>query len=108
MENKKESKILRATIYCETVTFYESGDYSLTSEITEEIEAEDFQDLLSSIQGAYVSWCEWSSSDPRNGDWLVSESEIDMHTGDYEIYTLHFEEVLTDTQIKRITKALNL
>ena len=100
---------MNAIIYCETISQdTQSGDYFSECEIHLEIEGDDFEDLLHSIKNAYICWLEWSSSDPRNGDWLVSESEIDMHTGDYEIYTLHFEEVLTDTQIKRITKALNL
>lgn len=108
MENKKENKILKAKVYCETVSFDESGDYSIEYEFIEEIKADDFENLLSSIQGAYVSWCEWSSSDPRIGDWLVSESQMDMYSGVYESYTCHFEEKLTHEQINCITKALKI
>ena len=108
MENKKENKILKAKIYCESVQFDESGDYSISYEFDDEIEADDFEELVEILKQASISWLEWSSSHPRIGVWLVSESQMNLHTGVYESYTCHFEEKLTHEQINCITKALKL
>jgi len=100
---------MNAIIYCETISRdIESGDYFSECEIHLEIEGDGFEDLLQSIKNAYICWLEWSSSAPSGGDWLVSESEMDIYSGEYTSYTCHFGQELTKGQVSRITAALKL
>lgn len=70
------------------------------------------EELLREV-GSVASWVEWSSSNPNpEHDWLVSDSEQDMHTGAYKSYSLWImrgdKKPLSKEEMIFISKALGL
>ena len=59
-----------------------------------------------------ASWSEWSSNRPGPRDWITSESEMDMHSGDRTNNSLFIKRKdkvpLSDEEIRYITKELRL
>lgn len=72
---------------------------------------DDLEDLVRSVANKHT-WIEWSSIPAQSGDWINSEVDTDMHTGNDTSYSLFIEHAdgtpLNDEEIKFVSKALRI
>ncbi len=75
---------------------------------------EDLEDLVSDRDIEYKQWMGWSSSPVISvpSDWLISDIEEDMRSGEKTEYNLHIKrkdrKKLTEEEVRYIEKELNV
>lgn len=71
---------------------------------------ETLQDVVDSVRN--YNWVNWSSSNPGPRDWISSEAEVDMRSGERTTYNLFIErddgKPLSSEEISFISKKLRV
>lgn len=76
------------TVYEEVMQPWEEGDDEPETETTVHHE-ENYESMGAVIRAVEDnSWLEWSSSHPRDGDWLMTEGQQNYRDGTYTTYSL--------------------